>query len=119
MANIIHFTEIIEQEIIGIQITFEHNTETKETKPVGLMLYSYPSQCFMVMTHKMHGVFFRTIIDNTLASIDIEQRIKDNTAKPFVLPERDIEHGDLMLEQMQDEATHISNHFEKELLFNH
>ena len=76
MANIIHFTEIIEQPIIGLQITFEHDTDTKKTIPVGLMMYSYPSKCFMCMTHKMHGVFFRTIIENTLASIDIKQKVR-------------------------------------------
>lgn len=112
------FVHIIEQPIIGIQITFEHDYNTNIPIPVGLMLYSYPSKTFMIMTQKMHGGFFKQIVDNALASQEVQDRIKALKNDTFIIPDRDIEYGDLRLEQIQDEAKQISNHFESELFIN-
>lgn len=99
------FVHLVRGEVIDIQITFEK--ENRKLIPIHLMMYSHASKSFMDMTHKMHGVFFRAIVDAEITKLNKEH---------FVIPVRDIEHGDMVME----EETHISNrineHFEREHL---
>lgn len=67
---------LIEGSPIGLQITFEREDESHEPVPTGLVMYNYMTNIFMEMTHKMHGPFFRAMIETEKQAILAEDMSK-------------------------------------------